>query len=698
MHKGGEKLANSGREPMLELYLFETTQLIEQLEQIILDSEKVGEFGTEEVNEIFRIMHTIKGSSAMMLYDNISTLAHSVEDMFFYIREDKPEGLDHRKITDLILEAIDFTKGEVEKIEASEDADGDATELLERIKSLLAEFKGDSSKKEESKVEAPKVQYYIGQNSTETSKKMYPYEAHIFFDEGCGMENIRAFTAIHNIKDVASDITHFPENIVDNADAEEIIKNEGFKIFFNTDLGYDEIHEVLSGILFLRDLELKSLLDENQEDEEDEDVEKEPPVISLEEPEIKIPEVLVKKKEKEREKEKEQTQQGASQKQNLISVSVLKLDKLMDLVGELVISEAMVTQHPEIQGLALEGFLKASRQLRKITGELQDTVMSIRMVPLTATFQKMNRIVRDMSKKLNKDVQLRIIGEETEVDKNIIEQISDPLMHVIRNSVDHGLESREERKKTDKEQVGTITLEAKNAGGDVWIIVKDDGKGIDRERVLEKARNNGMIKKPEDELTDKEIYSFIFLPGFSTNEVVTEFSGRGVGMDVAVKNIQKIGGTISVDSSLGEGTTVVIKIPLTLAIIDGMTLGVGNARYTIQTISIKESFRPKKKDIIIDPDGNEMIIIRGVSYPILRLHKYYNIPDSREDISEGILLMVEDEDKGICLFADELIGEQQVVVKALPDYLRKVNGIAGCTLLGDGSISLILDVGGILNS
>jgi two-component system chemotaxis sensor kinase CheA len=367
----------------------------------------------------------------------------------------------------------------------------------------------------------------------------------------------------------------------------------------------------------------------------------------------------------------------------------------MDLVGEMVIAEAMVIQNPDLRGLALGNFTKAARQLNKITTDIQDMVMSIRMVPLSATFTKMHRIVRDMCKKLDKEVHLEILGEETEVDKNIIEHISDPLMHLVRNSIDHGIESPEERLAKGKAKIGTITLEAKNAGSDVLIIVKDDGKGLNKEKILKKARENNLLFKNEEDMTDKEIFNLILLPGFSTKETVTEFSGRGVGMDVVTKNIEAVGGSLSVDSVAGKGTVITLKIPLTLAIIDGMNIKVGKARYTIPTISIKESFRPKEGDIITDPDGNEMIMVRGQCYLIRRLHEVYKVKTDITKFTDGIIIMVEQDEKTVCVFADELLGQQQVVVKALPQYiqnLKKTRGLAGCTLLGDGSISLILDV------
>jgi len=383
----------------------------------------------------------------------------------------------------------------------------------------------------------------------------------------------------------------------------------------------------------------------------------------------------------------------------MISVNVHKLDRLMDLVGEMVIAEAMVIQNPDLKGLELNSFQKAARQLSKITSEIQDMVMSIRMVPLSTTFHKMHRIVRDMSKKLGKEVDLEIIGEETEVDKNIIEHISDPLMHLVRNAIDHGIETCEERIANGKTRNGIITLEAKNSGSDVLIIVKDDGKGLDREKIISKASKNGLLHKAAQSMTDKEIFNLILLPGFSTKDDVSEYSGRGVGMDVVVKNIEAIGGSVSIDSIPGKGSTITLKIPLTLAIIDGMTTKVGNSRFTIPTISIRESFRPKENDIITDPDRNEMIMVRGQCYPILRLHEIYRLKTEVIDFAKGILIMVEQDERSVCLFVDELLGQQQVVVKSLPNYIRnykKITGLAGCTLLGDGSISLILDIAGIV--
>jgi len=705
---------------MLELFIFETYQLIDQLEQALLDFEK-GNKLEDSINEIFRIMHTIKGSAAMMLYDNISTLAHSMEDLFFYLREEKPENVEYSKIIDIVFEGIDFIKAETAKVENGLEPDGSSEELKEKARKYLEQLKESNPSDNNSKYERKKdnqedsdQKYYIRSDKNGQVLTTNKYEAVIFFEDGCEMENIRAFSIIHDLESIAEIVSYTPQDVLENNESSLVIRNEGFKVVFKTDLGIDEVKKRLSQTILLKDLQVY-LTDDVLEGFEINDSEKnnlntdgDNSVVSSKEKKIELDDNADQKlvdnskktedgknlEENAKDNGKEQSKNAG--KQSVISVNIAKLDRLMDLMGELVIAEAMVTQNPDLKGLELNNFNKAARQLNKITSELQDIVMSIRMVPLAMTFQKMNRIVRDMSKKLDKLVELEIIGEDTEVDKNIIERISDPLIHLIRNSIDHGIEKDDERVANGKPPTGKLVLEAKNAGGDVWIIVKDDGRGLNKEKILERARANGLLFKPESELTDREIYSFIFLPGFSTKESVTEFSGRGVGMDIVMKNIEMIGGSVHVDSTPGEGTTFSIRFPLTLAIIDGMIIAVGNNKYTIPTVAILESFRIKNEAIIHDEMGNEMIMVRGECYPVVRLYKRFGVETEVTDLTEGIMIMIEGENKRMCIFADALLGQQQVVVKALPKYIKKVNGIAGCTLLGDGDISLILNVDEIL--
>lgn len=671
-----------GKSPMLDLFVFETNQLLEQLERLVLDSEKAG--GLEAgINEVFRIMHTIKGSAAMMLFDDISNLAHSVEDVFFYLREAKPREVDYGALTDTVLNVVDFIKTENAKLEEGQRPDGDSTALTEGIRALLARLKAGSPKSGEECAAvspAPVPPFYIGARREEGSAGD-GYRVCVFFDEDCGMENIRAFTLVHELKDLAGDIAYEPSGVLDDDGAAELIRREGFTVSFTSVKPAEELRRFFEGTMFLRKLEFCELPAQTAGGRTGRTIDLDGPPPRAEE---RLPCC------------DGGAPPGGGKHQNYISVNVSKMDILMDLVGELVIAQAMVTQHPDLRGLELEGFSKAARQLRKITNELQDVVMSVRMVPLSGTFSKMSRIVRDMTKRLGKQAELEIAGGETEVDKNIIEHISDPLMHLIRNAMDHGLETAQERAAKGKSAGGSIRLEAKNAGGDVWISVQDDGRGLDREKIMAKAVERGLAAK-DAALTDKEIFAFILHPGFSTKEAVTEYSGRGVGMDVVAQNIAKVGGTVAIDSVRDKGTTITLRLPLTLAIIDGMIVEVGEASYTIPIIAIKESFRVKDHRVITDTDGRELILVRGECYPVLRLHERYRAKTAVTDLSEGIMIMAEADEKTVCLFADLLLGQQQVVVKALPGYLKKAKGIAGCTLLSDGSVSLIVDVAGLIS-
>jgi len=683
------------REPMLEMFIFETFDMIEQLQQLIIDSEKNKRLETEAINEIFRIMHTIKGSSGMMMFDNISNLSHTIEDLFYFIRESKPEKIDYSELTDLVLEGSDLIKVETEKINNDKEADGDFTLFIEKVKGFLkllktcdenSEDSGNSGFDELVGDKGVEPKYYLSTDRVNSNLNLF--SATLFFDEECDMENIRCFTVVHQLKEISEVSYYYPEDIIENNDTCEIIKKQGFKIFFKTNESLEDIRTLLLENAFLNNVDINKFYSEIEFNEQFSKKNEKP-----QEDIIKSINNIV----NDTNDSEKVASKSLSYKQSLISVDVKKLDKLMDLVGELVISEAMVTKNPEISELQLDSFNKAARQHRKRLSDLQDVVMSIRMVSLAPTLTKMNRIVRDMCKKLNKEVELEIIGQETEVDKNIIEHIGDPLMHIVRNSMDHGIETKEERLANGKSSIGKITIEAKNTGGEVWIIIKDNGKGLNKDKILKKAKDNGLLKVKENDLSDREIYSMIFLPGFSTKENVTEFSGRGVGMDVVTKEIEKIRGIVTVDSIPGKETTISIKIPLTLAIIDGMTIKVGKSVFTIPVTSIRQSFIIKKEDIIRDIDNNEMILIRGECYSILKLHEFYNIKTNVVNIEDGIVIMVEDQGKAKCIFADELIGEQQVVIKALPEYIKKVKAISGCSLLGDATISLILDISEIVN-
>lgn len=690
----------SGMEAMLDMYFFETNSLLEQLDEILLRTEQSNAFEGEDIKEIFRIMHTIKGSSAMMGFDNLSVLAHKAEDMFFVIRENPDVITDVSFVYDLVFQVSDSYKAQIEALQNNVNGEYEAMNFDDLIDKLI---KARDKLTSEASGDAPAADAPAGGAASAApaaSAKGGSTTVRVFFEDGCQMENLRAFLLINTIRDECSFLEFTPEDVETNAEsAKEIVEN-GFIVSFTAHDGKtDYVLNLIQGAMNVQSYEV---------------LESAPAAPAAEAPKAEIPPEPAKQELKTEKPapapkpaeptsvEKAQAavanaNGGAQQKQSLISVNLAKLDALHDIVGEIITTESMVISNPDLEGLELESFNKAARDLKKLTGELQDTVMSIRMVPLAGVFQKMNRIVRDMRKKLNRDVDFVIEGEDTEVDKSIVDNLQDPLMHLVRNSMDHGIgeEDPEVRASLGKPAKGTIKLSAQNSSGEVIITVSDDGAGIDPERIMAKAKKMGLLTKPESEYTDREAQNMILLPGFSTNEVVTEFSGRGVGMDVVKSNIEKCGGQIIVDSKKGQGTNFIIKIPLTMAIIDGMEITVGDLVFTVPISTIRESFKVEPGQLLNDTGGKEMIMIRGVVYPILRLHEKFMIDTEVTNLEDGILLLVETDNKSMCIFADKLIGEQQVVVKPFPKYLARYNikgeGLSGCTIMGDGSISLIID-------
>ena len=540
----------SGNDSILDMYLYETNTLLEQLDGIVLAAEQADTFSQDDVNEIFRIMHTIKGSSAMMEFNSLMTVAHRIEDLFFIIREKTidvvPEAL-RPELFDMLFQSVDFFRGEIEKVENGEPLSDSIDSIVDKINSLIDKIQGNGAP-----AAAPAA---AGQQHA---------------------------------------------------------------------------------------------------------------------------------------------------KESLISVNLTKLDQLMAVVSEIVITESMVTASPDLRGLRLDNFTKSARELRKLTDDLQDVSMSLRMVPVSSTFQKMNRIVRDMSKKLGKRARLTLVGEDTEVDKTIVDSIGDPIMHIVRNSMDHGLEeTEEERIAAGKDPVGEITLTARHTGSEVIIEIKDDGKGADCQAILSKAIRQGLAD-PDHEYSQKEILGFMMMAGFSTNTQVTEFSGRGVGMDVVKKNVADVGGTVSISSEWGKGMTTTLKIPLTMAIMDGMEVSVGGSLFTIPINNIRTSARVSAGDVIRDPARGEMMKFQGNFYPIIRAKELFGLEDGHDDIEEGIVVWLESGECSYCLFVDELLGQQQIVVKPLPTYVNSFDikscGITGCSIMGDGSISIILDIANLYSA
>lgn len=709
-------------EGMLDTYLFENEQLLEQLQEIVLDQKDAECFDEDSINEIFRTMHTIKGSSGIMMFDNVTAISHKLEDVFYYLRESHPENVVHADLVEHVLQVADFITAEMEKIQEGSPADGDPAAIIAELDSFLENIKNGAVEEgkelpKENVSEEPK-HFYIAPVANSASRF---YKIYINFFPETEMANVHAYKTVYSLKEIAEDLLYEPEDLINDASSIDAIMEDGFRILLQAQCSEEELREIikvgydiervdiyeckaeefLQGFDFgehpvvgidlessAEEIEAKAMKAEEAEEK------KEPP-----KPKMAPGDFVIKSKEPGKHKKLAKDKQRG-EKASFISVNVKKMDQLMDLIGELVISESVVLQNQDLKvpGLNLTNFNKAAAQMAKISTDLQNVIMSMRMVPLTNVFQKMNRIVFDVSRKLGKDVEFVMIGEHTEVDKNIIENISDPLMHLVRNAVDHGIETNEERVDSGKPDRGKITLSARTEAGKVWISVEDNGKGLDREKILNKARKQELIdpSKPDSAFEDKDVFQFITLPGFSTNEQVTEYSGRGVGMDVVIQNIQSIGGTLDIESNLGMGTTMTLKIPLTLAIIDGIVMETGNSSFVVETGVIKEFVSVTEDMMIHEPTGEEYIMIRGECFPVLRLGDWYGLEEYHKNVEEGMMLIFEVEGKTICLLVDRLIGKQEIVVKPIPSYIKKVKGISGCTQLGDGSIALILDPVGLI--
>ncbi|PXF55186.1 MAG: chemotaxis protein CheA [Deltaproteobacteria bacterium] len=377
-----------------------------------------------------------------------------------------------------------------------------------------------------------------------------------------------------------------------------------------------------------------------------------------------------------------------------IRVDVKKLDDLIDMVGELVITQSMIRQNPIIQSNMDRKLAKDISQLSSITSELQRTSTSLRMVPIKQTFQRMSRLVRDLSRKVGKSIGVVMEGEDTDIDKNMVDEIYNPLVHMVRNAVDHGIESRKERIKSGKPEKGLVQLKAYHRGGSIVIEISDDGKGLDKDKILKKAIENGVINSSQG-LSDQEIYKLIFHPGLSTAKEVTDVSGRGVGMDVVKQAVEKLSGKIEINSVYGKGTSIMTFFPLTMAIIDGITVRVGKERYIIPTGAIRQLLRPPRESYSNVVGRGEMINVMGDLMPLMRLHKFFGIECEHKNPWEAIVAVIEGEDKSECIMVDEIIGEEEVVIKGLGEGLKDIKGVSSGAIMGDGNVGLILDPEGL---
>ncbi|WP_271628547.1 chemotaxis protein CheA [Caldicellulosiruptor sp. DIB 104C] len=632
------------KDPMFEIFISEAREIINGLEKVFVELKEGNIEFKSAVEEALRLLHTLKGSSAMMGYQDISEVCHKVEDIFVNLKSSSILTLNIDKFILSMLKIIDFMNSQVASIENTLPLSS-----YEDIENVLLELEGILQETEQKA----------------KSEKGQRYSIVMWFEDGWEMENLRAFLIVQKLKEYVNVLEYFPPNIEVDASTAEMIKKEGFKIVIETSLSKDDILCLFNDFVWIKDIRVE----EKTKDAKN---------IS----------------EKNHEKE-ESTIKNVQSTGRLINVNVEKVDRLVDLIGEMVVTFSMLTQHPDIQEIKSEGFKGITLQMSKLIRDLQEIAMSMRMVPLSNTFQKLKRIVVEMSAKLNKQVEVQISGEETELDKVLIEYLTDPLIHIIRNAVDHGIEEKEERLKKGKSPQGNIFISAKSSGSDVLITIEDDGRGLDKEKIIKKALERGLISEKSD-VDDQLVYDLIFQTGFSTKEEATEYSGRGIGLDIVKNNIQKIGGRIFVDSQKDIGTKFTIRIPLTLAIIDGMLVKVNEQIFALPLSTIVETFKVEKKDIVTE-GYNQFIYKRGACYNVVDLRRVFYHKEALADERPFYLgVMVSNGSKVAVLLVDQMVSQQQVVIKSLPQIIGEVRGISGCTLLGNGGIALILDIDSLI--
>lgn len=684
------------QEDLKNIFIEEATEIIEKLDVDIINFEE-DPSNKELLNELFRGVHTLKGSANSFGFSNLGGFVHHFEDVLDYYRTSDEE-VDSKSI-DLFLEAVDIIKDVMWKeVDNDETIPDNYNACLEGIKAILEHKDVESTSAaqvEPLKEEFKDLAQEFGDDFVEGRvPSVTKISEHLNDDEELYEINLTLDSDIYfrgfdhaKLMKLLSEEGRILESWWDMSgipSLEEIDPEKSYfksvDIFFATTKKYAEIKEIFEYI-------------ENHE-YSIKKISKTPPPpepVPIEEQEIKYgkreSDIVVESTEVKKGQKRRQTDSAS-----FVKVDTHKLDELFDSVGELVIAQNFLAQNEEIQGVKNEHVTKTLNVLSKITKLIQNRVMSLRMVPINDTFEKMKRVARDASKKVDKEVSLEIEGADTEIDKLMIDALGDPLIHVIRNAIDHGMEATaQERLDQGKTAIGKVTLRAFHRGGNVAIEVSDDGRGINRDKVFEKAVNQGVIKST-DELTDQQVFGLIMQAGFSTADVISDISGRGVGLDVVRSSIEKLQGKVEINSTVGEGSTFTILLPLTLAIIDGMIVQSADDTYIIPTLSVIESFAPSESIVHKYSHKGEFVDLRGDMIPIVRLNKVLGLSDAAPDAWESTLICIESEKGKYALLVDDLIGRQQVVIKTLGPALSKIKELSGSAIMGTGDISLILNM------
>lgn len=724
------------KEQLRQIFIEEAGEIIESLDVQIIDFEE-DPSNKELLNDIFRGVHTLKGSANSFGFTRLGEYVHHFEDLLDYHRSSDEEIVSER--IDLFLEAVDVVKAmfnyEIEEneglpekyeetlsqIQAALGGESEAapaektagTADLETVSDLAAEFDTSETVESLSADEREAALFEGLEEGEQLCKVELRLDSDIYFRGYDHTTFLILLSQTGRILESYWEMEQIP--MLDELDTEKCyIQTVTIYVAFSCDVGeindifeYIDEEEYKVTVLEAGAVEGKKKKKKKKKKKEKEALEesaKAAPVAPASESQpASVSEAAPSeaKEPKQPAAAKEEPKKAApvahkEEKRSFVKIDTSKLDELFDSVGELVIAQNFLAENNVIKGITDEHVNKTIETLSKITRLIQNRVMSLRMVPIRDTFDKMKRTVRDASKKVNKELTLKTFGEDTEIDKTMVDQLSDPLIHLIRNAVDHGLEaSAQDRINAGKDPVGAVTLGAYHRGGNIIIEIADDGRGIDKDVILAKAINNGLIEAEHGELTDQQIYNFILQPGFSTAEKISDISGRGVGLDVVRNFIENMRGRIEIESELGKGSVFRIMLPLTLAIIDGMLVKSAGEIFIIPTLSILESFRPTEDIVHTAQSKGEFVNLREDILPVVRLANRLSISDEEPPITDSTLVCVENEGGKFAILVDELIGRQQVVIKSLGKSMSQIDEISGGAVMGNGEVALILNIEGI---
>ena len=666
-----------------QVFFEESFEGLDAMESGLLNLD-MGDVNVDEINTIFRAAHSIKGGSGTFGFTSVSDFTHVMETLLDEMRDGR------RRVTqpavNVLLGSVDCLREMLQAIQTDGEIDGESVSAHKQ--SLDNELNNYSAANTAQINPLEKASETAGREP-EIAGWSIAFSPHLHLLK-TGNEPVRMFRELSSLGDlcVTADLQGMPD--LYELDPEECHLSWKLDLVGHVSVG--EIDEIFDWVEDDCDLAKQARLVSPPDFGEQQDAGiSDQRVAGVIDAGSAEPELAVKSKESKNDESK------AAKGSSSIRVDTSKIDTLINMVGELVITQSMLSlvgEHFELS--RLDQLKNGLSQLERHTRELQESVMNIRMLPISFVFSRFPRLAHDISSKLGKKIELKLVGENTEVDKTVVELLSDPLVHLVRNSLDHGIEMPDVRLAAGKPETGTVTLEAYHRGGNIVIEVSDDGKGLDKEKLRAKAIEKGLIE-PDVILTDKQTYELIFMPGFSTAEKLTDISGRGVGMDVVRRNIQALGGNIEIISTLGKGSTISIHLPLTLAILDGQSIAVGDETYIVPLGSIIESLNIKEDRLNRVVGKGETFLLRGQYLPIIRMHEIFNVASAKHTkLTEGLLVVVEGQGVRCGLFVDDLLGQQQVVIKSLEANYRRVEGVSGATILGDGSVALILDIPGLV--